>query len=290
MDEILGDGSNGYLDDARCDAIYGWASSDGYPDAPDSVEVLADGVVIATVVADQFSQGLLDNGIGNGQHLWALSTPNGLKDGLAHEISARFAGTNIYLPTHTHEISQTLTCHGLRRDDYNSLDFWNRARTLTDVVNLELAGNETPAPGVNGNFCTRWTGQIEAKFSELTTFSIARISADNNFRFWVNGQIIVNTQTGRPFTLSGTVNLIAGQRYDLILEFINTFGAAQCVLKWSSASLPLEIVPQGQLYPPTTVPFHQCKRGAWNAATLQCELGNTAAGGSGLNGSLLLTF
>jgi hypothetical protein len=45
--------------------------------------------------------------------------------------------------------------------------------------------------------------------------------------------------------------LQAGQRYNLVLEFIENSGNAQVRLEWSSANQPREVIPQSQLYPTT---------------------------------------
>ncbi|MGF1514908.1 MAG: PA14 domain-containing protein, partial [Elainellaceae cyanobacterium] len=61
--------------------------------------------------------------------------------------------------------------------------------------------------------------------------------------------LIVDKFIDQPATdHTGTITLQAGQKYDIRLEYYENGGAALSQLYWSSASQPLEIVPQSQLY------------------------------------------
>lgn len=94
----------GYLDHADCNTIYGWVWDANQPNTPLSVDVLADGNVIATLQANQTRQDLVGR-FGNGQHGFSLSPPANLQDGNTHNITARVSSTNFML-THT----QSLAC------------------------------------------------------------------------------------------------------------------------------------------------------------------------------------
>jgi len=58
----------GYHDGVSCDAINGWAWDANQPTAPVSVDIYSDGVLVATVPANQFRADLLAAGKGNGVH------------------------------------------------------------------------------------------------------------------------------------------------------------------------------------------------------------------------------
>src|SRR6185295_6471473 len=47
---------------------------------------------------------------------------------------------------------------------------------------------------------------------------------------------------------SGAINLVAGQKYDVKIEFYNGDARSGMSLMWESKSLPREYVPQSQLY------------------------------------------
>ncbi|MEM6561539.1 MAG: PA14 domain-containing protein, partial [Planctomycetota bacterium] len=72
---------------------------------------------------------------------------------------------------------------------------------------------------------------------------------------WVDGQLIINqpTWTAAP-EYTGTVNLQAGQEYDLRVEFIEGTGWATAQLLWSSNRQAKQIIPRQQLFTPDDAP------------------------------------
>jgi hypothetical protein len=87
----------GFHDSADCNSIVGWAWDATQPNTPISVDIYSDNVLVMTVLANQFRQGLLDAGKGNGVHGFVFTVPGSLKDGLPHSIRVKYAGTNIDL-------------------------------------------------------------------------------------------------------------------------------------------------------------------------------------------------
>src|SRR4051794_8278110 len=67
----------GYLDSATNTEIAGWVYDEDDANTPLTVEILADGNVIATLVADGFREDLLRAGKGNGNHAFRFSMPSG---------------------------------------------------------------------------------------------------------------------------------------------------------------------------------------------------------------------
>jgi hypothetical protein len=87
----------GVLDAANCMVIGGWAWDMMQPNAPISVDVFGDNILLATVPANQFRQDLLNAGKGNGVHAFTLATPPSLRDGNIHTIVVKIAGTSVQL-------------------------------------------------------------------------------------------------------------------------------------------------------------------------------------------------
>jgi hypothetical protein len=104
-------------------------------------------------------------------------------------------------------------------------------------------------------YSVRWTGQVMAQYSEAYTF---QVDAGGGFRLWVDGkQLLNNWQENYPGSWQSTaINLVAGQKYDIKLEFYNQDDRSDCGLLWQSASLPLEYIPMDQLFadPITSTP------------------------------------
>lgn len=137
---------------------------------------------------------------------------------------------------------------GLRGDYYDNPDFTAfKFSRVDESVNFDW-GDIAPADtmGVDA-FSVRWTGQLQAQYSEVYTFSAI---SDDGVRLWVNGQLIIDNWTDHaPTENSGTIALAAGQRVNIRLEYYEQAGGALIRLQWASASTPKAIVPKLQLFP-----------------------------------------
>jgi len=131
---------------------------------------------------------------------------------------------------------------GLRGEYYDNRDFTNLKFTRLDpAINFNW-GFQSPDPSMgHDDFSVRWTGQFIPQYSETYTFFT---QSDTGVRVWVNDQLVIDdwikpSATGH----SGTIALTAGQKYNLKVEYYETFTRAYVKLYWSSASLPQQIIP-----------------------------------------------
>jgi glucose/arabinose dehydrogenase len=143
--------------------------------------------------------------------------------------------------------------NGLKAEYYDNIDFTNLKQTRTDqTVNFNW-GKGSPDPSIGADtFSVRWTGQVQAKYSETYNFYT---TSDDGVRLWVNGQQIINKfvdQSVREY--SGSMALVAGQKYDIKLEYYENKSNAVSQLAWSSSSQAKEIIPQSQLYSNVNLP------------------------------------
>ena len=143
------------------------------------------------------------------------------------------------------EARALLAGEGLTAQYFHNIDFTGLAGERTEAVNSFWAA--APLPGVDANtFSVRWTGQIEAEFTETYTF---RTLSNDGVRLWVDGQLLIDNWTVHSLTANtGTIALAAGQRYDVRLEYFDSTGDAEIRLQWQSPSQPLEAIPAAQLY------------------------------------------
>ena len=111
-------------------------------------------------------------------------------------------------------------------------------------------GNGFGDPNVGGElFSVRWSGRVTPQFSEMYRFYA---NSDDGVRLWVNNVLLVNNWTDHgPVENSGTINLTAGQSYDIRMEYYERGGGALIQLLWSSPSLPKQVVPRERLNPDT---------------------------------------
>jgi glucose/arabinose dehydrogenase len=132
---------------------------------------------------------------------------------------------------------------GLRAEYFDNADFTNLQLVRVDnQVNFNWGAGSPDANIQADSFAVRWFGQVQPLYTETYTF---HTNADDNVQLVVNGQVLVNGQTGEGF---GTIALVAGQRYDIELRYVEGIGAASMQLGWSSASQLRELIPQSQLF------------------------------------------
>ncbi|HEX7897264.1 MAG TPA: PA14 domain-containing protein, partial [Planctomycetota bacterium] len=146
------------------------------------------------------------------------------------------------------------TGNGLIAEYYNTNNFTGAvALTQANQGPINFAyGNNAPAAGVNAdNFSVRWRGELEAPSTETYTFFTTQ---DDQCRLYVNGTLIL-TNTAVNVEQSATFNLVAGQRYAIMIEFIEFGGGAGVAVRWSSpVTTAKDFIPLNRLYSPAALP------------------------------------
>ncbi len=171
-----------------------------------------------------------------------------------YTLTAR-AYDNANAPTTSNSVAVTVNSvggggsNGLRGEYYDNIDFTALRLTRTDATVNFNWGRGAPATGIGADtFSVRWTGQVQPQFSETYTFYT---TSDDGVRLWVNGQLIIDNWTDHSAVEnSGTITLVAGQRYDIRLEYYDRTGNATIRLSWSSLSRAKQIIPQSRLFTP----------------------------------------
>jgi hypothetical protein len=104
-----------------------------------------------------------------------------------------------------------------------------------------------PAPGVPADgFGLRLSGELEAPASGTFTF---HLRSDEGARLWVDGRKVVDDWGPHgERTRRGTIALVAGRRYPIVLEYRELQGPAMLRLLWSAPGVPREVVPSARLF------------------------------------------
>jgi hypothetical protein len=139
---------------------------------------------------------------------------------------------------------------GMRGDYYRGMDFQNLVMTRIDPrIDFNWGDPGSPDASVgDDNFSARWSGEVEAGFTETYTFYT---NTDDGVRLWVDGQELVDDWEDQSATEnSGTIDLVAGNVYSLLMEYYENGGGAVAELLWSSPSTPKQLIPQAALSPP----------------------------------------
>ncbi|MEM8502625.1 MAG: DUF4347 domain-containing protein [Cyanobacteria bacterium P01_D01_bin.1] len=139
------------------------------------------------------------------------------------------------------------TGRGLTAEYYNNIDFTDLAFTRVDKRPSFNWRRGAPAASMDADtFSVRWTGQVQPKFSETYTF---HTRADDTVKLWVNNQLIIDVSAEQDGVRNtGTIDLVAGQKYDIRMDYQEDEGRAIARLFWSSTSQKRSIIQRSQLY------------------------------------------
>ncbi|MFE5794872.1 LamG-like jellyroll fold domain-containing protein [Streptomyces sp. NPDC056503] len=171
----------------------------------------------------------------------AASPPDGTPFSSAVAASARDAAVEV---------------HGLKGEYFSmsapgARDFDRLGGTSLDprIDFSGLTGTFQSLTGRTEHTTARWTGRIEAPVTGDYTFHGI---GDNGFRLFVDGRPVIDhwvpdwdrEQTSAP------VRLTAGEKHDFRLEMFQDVGGANMFLRWSTPSLPKQLIPESAFTPP----------------------------------------
>jgi hypothetical protein len=137
----------------------------------------------------------------------------------------------------------------LRGDYYSGQNFDEFVLTRIDPVIDFVWADTAPDPALpNNSFSVRWSGDVSAQFTE--TYSFYTIT-DDGLRLWVDGKLIIENWTLHGDTEdSGTIDLVAGRSYNIVLEYFENTSNATARLGWQSPHTAKQIIPTYLLWPP----------------------------------------
>ena len=138
---------------------------------------------------------------------------------------------------------------GLRGDYYTGENFDKFVLTRIDPQVDFPWGDTAPDEAVGANnFSVRWTGDVSAQFTE--TYSFYTIT-DDGLRLWVDGKLVIENWTLHGDTEdTGTIDLVAGRSYSILLEYFENTSGATAHLGWESPHTAKQIIPTYLLWPP----------------------------------------
>jgi len=137
---------------------------------------------------------------------------------------------------------------GLKGEYYKG-DLKTPVLTRTDPgINFDWGADSPDTKVPADDFSARWTGEFEVPFTSDWTFTA---SCNDWVRLWVNDQLLFDKwgeQSGVEWI--GTINLVAGQKYSIVMEYYVGSNQAYAKLYWNSPSWlspyqPKQIIPQG---------------------------------------------
>jgi hypothetical protein len=119
--------------------------------------------------------------------------------------------------------------------------------TTNDLV-IDFRWGPATTPNLsNGFYTVRWTGQIEPQYSETYVFETR---TDDGVKLWVNDQLLIDRwQIQGTTSWTNIIQLTAGMRYNIRMEYFTRGGSARAQLYWYSPSQARQIIPSSRLYP-----------------------------------------
>lgn len=135
---------------------------------------------------------------------------------------------------------------GLKAEYYDGINFNTLKLTRIDNnIDFNWGGGKACEALKSDNFSIRWSGYIIPKYSERYRFTI---HSDDGARLKINNILVADRWKNGDSKVSGSIDLEAGVRYAIELEYYESTGAALVDLTWSSVSQISQVVPKDQLY------------------------------------------
>ena len=150
-----------------------------------------------------------------------------------------------FLPEHA---ADALSGQGLLATYYKNPDLSGETLTRVDAeVNFNWQDRDPAAGFPRTNFGVRWTGQLQADYSQDYTLYVL---SDEPMRVWIDNRLLIIPSAQFYLTeTKETVPLLAGEKHDIRIEAQSTRATATFRLMWSSASTPKAVIPSTHLFP-----------------------------------------
>jgi plastocyanin len=197
---------------------------------------------------------VVDSGEVSGGSLTNYS-PAGLAEGTGYDWMVRYkdgrgAWSAYSTPTHfTTLVSATETGTGLLASYNNIVDFTMPLIVQTNATVNYAWGKARPNRRITAdNFAARWEGSLLPQFTEQYAI---QFQYRGQARVWVNNVLVIDEWAGCPFsqTRRGWIPLVAGQLASVRVDYVADPSGALAILRWTSPSLPIEIIPTSRLFP-----------------------------------------
>jgi hypothetical protein len=190
---------------------------------------------------------------------WAPLSPDGQFLLYASNFWGNTVQTTVGIDTTNRVVNTPLTYQsagtgiGLYGQYYTGTAFAGTPWVRTDPgINFSWGTSSPGGPTPATNYSVKWTGQLQALFTETVTFTITSTDA---FKLALGSTAVIDQSTwagsATATAYTGTANLVAGQYYNLTLTDAHTTGTQSIKMQWGGTLTPTTVVPPEQLYSST---------------------------------------
>jgi hypothetical protein len=142
--------------------------------------------------------------------------------------------------------------HGLWGEYFGGKNFerflYSKTDTLINFANVTQINVGRPANvgGLGHTFSVRWTGRLKA---DVTGAYQILTRSDDGVRLYINDSLFINRWNDHPNTPdTAFVNMVAGELYNIRLEYYQAKEGVVMQLHWRYGGLPLMPIPRKNLY------------------------------------------
>ncbi len=139
---------------------------------------------------------------------------------------------------------------GLFAQYFDDLNFVTPILNRVDPnVDVDWGGG-SPDPSIGPDtFSARWTGSVQPSVTGSYQFNTR---SDDGIRLWVDGNLVIDNWTDHAPTdnYSTAINLTAGQKYSIKMEYYEAGGGAECRLRWALNGGGFVAIPSANLSTP----------------------------------------
>ncbi|MEM6802910.1 MAG: PQQ-dependent sugar dehydrogenase, partial [Bacteroidota bacterium] len=166
----------------------------------------------------------------------------------ARYIRVQLVGTGILTIAEAEVMGCAPQGEGLTANYFNDIDLTTPAFERIDPeVNFSWGTGAPMSTMGNDNYSIRWSGFVEAPTSGSYTFTT---NTDDGVRLWVNGKLLIDFWINQaPTDRIGSIDLLAGEKAPIVMEYYEATGAASAQLSWQGPGIVKAVIPSSNLSP-----------------------------------------